>query len=50
MTGHRETWAVTKPVIRIAEEPSAQGVRAPIVAKKPVNAGGAKGCREVETR
>ena len=26
------------------------GVRAPIVAKKPGNAGGAKGCRKVETR
>ena len=26
------------------------GVRAPIVAKKPGNAGRAKGCRKVETR
>ena len=26
------------------------GVRAPIVARKPGNAGGAKGCRKVETR
>ena len=26
------------------------GVRAPIVATKPGNAGGAKGCRKVETR
>ena len=26
------------------------GVRAPIVAMKPGNAGGAKGCREVETQ
>ena len=25
------------------------GVRAPIVAKKPGNSGGAKGCRKVET-
>ena len=33
-----------------AEEPVRPGVRAPIVATKPGNAGGAKGCRKVETR
>jgi hypothetical protein len=28
----------------------AAGVRAPVVARKPGNAGGAKGCRKMETR
>lgn len=31
------------------EEPAAQGNRAPVVAMKPANPGGAKGGREMET-
>ena len=34
---------------RAAEVDHHAGVRAPIVAMKPGNAGGAKGCRKVET-
>ena len=32
------------------EQPSPAGVRAPVVAEKPGNAGGAKGCRKVDVR
>jgi hypothetical protein len=34
---------------RVLESRLRAGVRAPIVAMKPGNAGGAKGCRKVET-
>ena len=54
----KQTW----PVVRVGadrryetadatpEQPVSAGVRAPLVAWQPVNAGGAKGCRKVETR
>ena len=50
--GNRETWTTVKPVFMFDANRRAgrPGVRAPIVATKPGNAGGAKGCRKVETR
>ena len=46
----RETWTEFKAGVH-AYKPKRRpsGVRAPIVAEKPGNSGGAKGCREVET-
>jgi hypothetical protein len=51
-TESRETWTSPKPVFMptVGRRAVGPGVRAFIVAMKPGNAGGAKGCRKVETQ
>ena len=52
MTLSRDPWMTIKPVfmLRGSRRADRPGVTAPIVAKKPGNSGGAKGCRKVETQ
>jgi hypothetical protein len=51
-TERRETWTSPKPVFMptVGRRAGGPGVRALIVALKPGNSGGAKGCRKVETQ
>jgi hypothetical protein len=52
-TLRRETWAEIRTVFIVPDKDTKSrrsGVRTPIVARKPGNAGGAKGCREMDAR
>lgn len=46
----RSAWPMGVFMVESARRAHHAEVRAPIVASKPGNAGGAKGCRKVETR